>query len=128
MPVNTFPGQTDRADRKLRARLRIYLSFTSQIISKYGTTFSFRAFIHLLARIKVRPSASSNKLPCRQVVRGVFMRIGSPLIFVNYRKKKMAINQLAAALVLTVLSGSVLAASSSATTVTSKTGPGRWLN
>ncbi|WP_198156071.1 hypothetical protein [Herbaspirillum autotrophicum] len=45
MPVNTFPGQTDRADRKLRARLRIYLSFTSQIISKYGTTFFF--FEHL---------------------------------------------------------------------------------
>jgi len=88
----------------------------------WNNVFLFAAFIHLLARIKVRPSASSsNQLPCRQVIRRVFMRIGSPLILSITERKKMAINQLAAALVLTVLSGSVLAAPSSPSVVTSKT-------
>lgn len=41
--------------------------------------------------------------------------------FVNYRKKKMAINQLAAALFLTVLSGSVLADAPNPQSVTPKT-------
>jgi hypothetical protein len=56
----------------------------------------------------------------REAIRRVFMSPDRRLLN-HYRKKKMAINQLAAALVLTVLSGSVLANAPAATTSSSKT-------